>query len=74
MSYAEISTPSFELIPVLIDSRRTQTAAQPAPDTRRAASRRRPRYQAIELLDQALYLSLASGFVVMVCGFIGMIR
>lgn len=73
MSYAEISTQSFDLLPVLIDLRRHQSAAQPGAGASRTAPRPR-RYQAIERLDSALYLSLAGGFAVMVYGFLSMLH
>lgn len=74
MSYADISTSSLELFPVLLSSpsagSRVKVAAKAV-----ALPQHQPRSRsaAVPLHEQALYLMLAVNFAVMVYGFISMI-
>lgn len=74
MSYADISTSSLELFPVLLSpssaGSRVKAAAKAS-----ALPQHRPRgsSSALPLHEQALYIMLAANFAVMVYGFITMI-
>lgn len=75
MSYADISTSSLELFPVLLGSPSAGTRTTAAASKAGALVQSRPRSpgRALPLHEQALYLMLAVNFAVMVYGFIGMI-
>lgn len=71
MSYADISTSSLELFPVLFNNR--PVSEQKSAVRSRALTPRRSRPQFAALMERGLYVMLAVNFAVMVYGFIGMI-
>ncbi len=74
MSYADISTSSLELFPVLLSPPRAGSRVKAAAKAGALPQRRpRGRSTALPLHEQALYLMLAANFAVMVYGFISMI-
>jgi len=73
MSYAHISSSSLELLPVLSSTPRAPAARRVEARARRsAAALRQVRYPIIAHAETALYLCLALGFAVAVCGFISL--
>lgn len=75
MSYAQVSSSSLELLPVLSTTPRAIAARRPAISAiRSAAVPRQVRYRIVEHVETALYLAIALGFAVAVYGFIGLIH
>ncbi len=73
MSYAQVSSSSLELLPVLSNPPRAIAARRPGIGAiRSSAVPRQVRYRVVEHVETALYLAIALGFAVAVYGFIGL--
>lgn len=73
MSYAQVSSSSLELLPVLSTTSRAVATRRPGVGVIRSiAVPRQVRHRVVEHVETALYLAIGLGFIVAVYGFIGL--